>query len=105
MHHAEQVEATAKKQAAADWGAAACRAEGDATAEYFRTSDTSRQVAHVCESVITQPALLGLKETATVDSAICSLRLSRNERHILGKVLGRAILRLSNAQERGQSAA
>ena len=95
---AADAEATAKKQAAADW-------EGDATDEYFRTSDTSRQVAYVCEAVLTQPALLGLDESATVDSAICSLRLSRNERHILGKVLGRAILRLSNAHERGRCAA
>ncbi len=102
--NAADAESTAKKKASADEGHN-YRAEGEATDEHLRTSETSRQVAHVCEAVLTQPALLGLKETATVDSAICSLRLSRSERQILGSVLGRAILRLSNAQDQRQSVA
>lgn len=93
-------EATAKKVSTDDEGHDNC-AEGEATDERLRTSEVSRQIGFVCETVLTQPALLGLKETATIDSAICSLRLNRQERYLLGKVLGRAILRLSSAQEHG----
>ncbi len=101
---AADAESTAKTKVAAVEEQSYC-AEGEATDEHLRTSETSRQVAHVCEAVLLQPALLGLKETAAVDSAICSLRLRRSERQLLGKVLGRAILRLSNAQDRQQHAA
>ena len=78
------------------------RAVGDAADERLRSSETTRQVAYVCETVLTQPALLGLREAATIDTVLCSLRLTREERQLLGKALGRTILRLSNAQERRQ---